>query len=86
MLFWVHTSVNWAYFHSYIHLRSKHALLGTHLMDSMLVVYICQMLVRKERLTSMVEHLLMVRWVIGSIPHGGPVQLFPIPASAARLL
>ena len=24
----------------------------------------------------MVEHLLMEQWVIGSIPHGGPIELF----------
>ena len=28
---------------------------------------------------SVVEHLLMVRWVIGSITHGGPIELFHIP-------
>ena len=30
---------------------------------------------------SMLGHPLMVRWVIGSIPHGGPIELFLIPAS-----
>ena len=28
------------------------------------------------RCNSMVECLLMVRWVIGSIPHSGPTELF----------
>ena len=27
----------------------------------------------------MVERPLMVQWVIGSFPHGGPIELFPIP-------
>ena len=31
----------------------------------------------------MVEHLLMVQSVIGSIPHGGPIQIFLFPASAS---
>ena len=26
----------------------------------------------------------MVRWVVGSILHGGPIELFLVPASAAR--
>ena len=34
----------------------------------------------------MVESQLMLRWVIGSIPHGGPIELFPVPASAPRLV
>ena len=29
-----------------------------------------------------VESLLMVQWVIRSIPHGGPIELFLYPASA----
>ena len=33
-----------------------------------------------------VEHLLMVRWVIGTIFHGEPIKLFPVPASAPRLV
>ena len=30
----------------------------------------------------MVERPLMVQWVVRSIPHGGPIELFLIPASA----
>ena len=30
----------------------------------------------------MVEHLLVVRWVLGLIPHSGPIKLFLVPASA----
>ena len=26
----------------------------------------------------------MVRWVVGSILHGGPIELFLVPASASR--
>ena len=26
----------------------------------------------------------MVRWVVGSILHGGPIELFLVPASAPR--
>ena len=32
------------------------------------------------------DHSLMVQWVIGSIPHGGPIELFLIPASAPQLV
>ena len=28
----------------------------------------------------------MMRWVVGSILHGGPIELFLIPASAPRLV
>ena len=31
---------------------------------------------------SVAEDLLMVQWVVGSIPHGGPTELFLIPVSA----
>ena len=30
--------------------------------------------------------LLMVHWVVGSIFHGGPIELFLIPASAPSLV
>ena len=30
---------------------------------------------------SVVEHLLMVQWVVRSIPHGGHIELFHVPAS-----
>ena len=32
------------------------------------------------RYSSVVERLLIVRWVVGSIPHGGLVELFLVPA------
>ena len=38
------------------------------------------------RCSSVVDHLLMACWVIGSIPHGGPIELFPLPASVPRLV
>ena len=28
----------------------------------------------------------MVRWVVGLILHGGPIELFLVPASAPRLM
>ena len=28
----------------------------------------------------------MVRWVVGSILHGGPIELFLVPASIPRLV
>ena len=28
----------------------------------------------------------MVQWVVGSILHGGPIELFLVPASAPRLV
>ena len=30
----------------------------------------------QEQDTTVVEHLFMVQWVIVSIPHGGPIELF----------
>ena len=36
--------------------------------------------------SSLVERLLMVRWVVGWIPHGGPIELFLISASAPQLI
>ena len=32
------------------------------------------------------EAVLMVSWVIGSIPHGGAIELYLVPVSAARLV
>ena len=37
-----------------------------------------------SRCSSVVERLIMVQWVIRSIPHGGPIELFP--ASAPQLV
>ena len=31
-------------------------------------------------LNSIVEHLLMVHWIVISIPHGGSIELFHIPS------
>ena len=38
------------------------------------------------RCSSVVERPLMVQWVIGSIPHGGLIELFLVPVSAQRLV
>ena len=38
------------------------------------------------RCSSVVERSFVVRWVVGSIPHGGPTELFLIPPSAQRLV
>ena len=38
------------------------------------------------RCSSVIERSLLVRWVIGSILHGGPIELFLVPASALRLV
>ena len=38
------------------------------------------------RCSSMVEHPIMVRWVFRSIPHGGLIDLFLVPASAPQLV
>ena len=35
------------------------------------------------RCRAMVNILLMVRWVVGSIFHGGTIELFLVPASAS---
>ena len=32
------------------------------------------------------EHSLMVRWAVGLIHHGGPIELFLIPASVPQLV
>ena len=46
------------------------------------VTYIMSVCVYSEvRCSSLVEHPLMVQWVIRSIPHGGPTELFLVPAS-----
>ena len=29
----------------------------------------------------MVEHPIKMKWVVGSIPHGGPIELLVIPVS-----
>ena len=34
------------------------------------------------RCSSVVERQIMVRWVIGTIPYGGPIELFLIPTCA----
>ena len=34
--------------------------------------------------SSMVEHLLMVWWVVGSIFYGGPIELFLVPVTAPQ--
>ena len=34
----------------------------------------------------MVVHLLTMRWVIGTIPHGGHIELFLIPSGAPQLV
>ena len=36
--------------------------------------------------SSEVKRSLMVRWIVGSILHGGSTELFLIPASAPRLV
>ena len=36
--------------------------------------------------SSVVEHSLMVRWVVRSILHGEPIDLFLVPASAPQLV
>ena len=38
------------------------------------------------RCSSVVEHLLMVRWFVGSILRGGPIKLFLVVASATLLV
>ena len=38
-----------------------------------------------ERCSSIVEHLLMVQWVIRSIPHEEPIELFLVPAKSKRV-
>ena len=38
------------------------------------------------RCSSVVESLLMVQWIIRSIPHGEPTELFLIPASVQHLV
>ena len=34
----------------------------------------------------MVEYLLMVQWVVGSIPHGELIELFLVPAGVSKAL
>ena len=37
-------------------------------------------------LSSAIKHLLEVWWVVGSIPCGGPIKLFLVPASIPQLV
>ena len=42
---------------------------------------------KKERdVAQWSERSFMVRWVVGLIPHGGPIELFLVTASAPRLV
>ena len=36
--------------------------------------------------STMVELPLVAQWVIGSIPHGGPTELYIVPASDPQLV
>ena len=36
--------------------------------------------------SSVVERPLMARWVVGSIPHGGHIEIFLVPAIAPRFV
>ena len=47
--------------------------------------FICTMS-QEARSNSVVEHPIMVRWVVGSIPHGQLIELFLVSASAPRLM
>ena len=52
-----------------------------------LVGFFCHIELSLERDLALWQmYLLMVRWVIGSIFHGGPIELFLIPASAPQLV
>ena len=55
-----------------------------HFYSEAIWVIPCQFITTFE--ITMVERLFMVRWVIGSILHGGSIELFFIPASAPRLV
>ena len=39
---------------------------------------------KRARCRSLVERLPMLRWVVGSIPHGGRIDLFLVPANALQ--
>ena len=65
-------------------LMCKHAVLGKHQLYGLPVQnrvcsYCCCC---GARCSSMIERLLMLRWVDRLILHGGPIELFLIPASA----
>ena len=34
----------------------------------------------------LIEHQLKVQWVLGSIPHDGPIEIFLVPDSALQLV
>ena len=60
-----------------------------------LIIYLCMYLYfvrclyylpRERDVASWEGRSLMVRWVVGSIPHGGPIELFLVPASAPQLV
>ena len=45
-----------------------------------------ELILNGARCSNVVESLLMVQWVVGLIPSGVPIELFLVPASAARLV
>ena len=51
------------------------------------ILFGCHMLIIfKVRCSSMVERPLKVRWVVGSIPHGGSSELFLVSSSVLQLM
>ena len=52
-----------------------------------LIIYLVSYLFTYEaRCSSLEERLQMVRCVVGSIPHGGPIELFVVLTSAPQLM
>ena len=74
---------------SYISLQDIGLLVYSIIFDNntMLVLYKIQYLCFKgPRCSSVVECLFMVRWVIRSMPHNGPIELFLVPVSVPQLV
>ena len=49
-------------------------------------VMLCYVMFKKQDVAPWKEFSLMVRWVVGSILRGRPIDLFLIPASAPQLV
>ena len=78
----IHSCIH-SYIHSFIH--SFHSFIHAFIL-SFIHSLIHLFIHLRVRSTSVVECLLMVRWIVRSIPHGGPIELFLIPASASELV
>ena len=68
------------------HKNHKTTLLKKYLLIIIFQIILSVIKQKGEGYRSMVEHLIMLRWVIGSIPHSGFIDPFLIKTCAPRLV